>query len=84
MCAIEDAEALAFTLRSVQAGSVHAVLQCTFCTRYKRCCECQTASRAEGLDGTLGLKATKGAFERWTYPGAEKWMALRPDTVLEA
>jgi 2-polyprenyl-6-methoxyphenol hydroxylase-like FAD-dependent oxidoreductase len=82
MCAIEDAEALAFVLRSSSVADVHAALLRAFRLRYKRASECQAASRAEGLGAPPNPNSGKEAFARWMYPGAERWEVERPDMVV--
>jgi 2-polyprenyl-6-methoxyphenol hydroxylase-like FAD-dependent oxidoreductase len=82
MSAIEDAEALAFALRGVPAAGVHAALQRAFRLRYKRASDCQAASRAECLFAPPNPQGGTQMFERWCYPGAERWEAERPDMIL--
>jgi 2-polyprenyl-6-methoxyphenol hydroxylase-like FAD-dependent oxidoreductase len=82
MCAIEDAEALAFVLRSSSVADVHAALLRAFRLRYKRAFGCQAASRAEGLGAPPNPNGGKEAFARWMYPGVEMWAVERPDMIV--
>jgi 2-polyprenyl-6-methoxyphenol hydroxylase-like FAD-dependent oxidoreductase len=79
--AIEDAEALAFTLRDATAMSVPSALLRTFAIRSKRAIKFQTASRARGLHGKLDTEDGAKALEGWIYPGAQKWAEEHPDMV---
>lgn len=82
MCAIEDAEALAVHLCGAGRVGVPTALERVFRLRYKRCMEAQAASRAEGLGAKARPDAGRQLFERWQYPGAERWALERPDMVL--
>jgi 2-polyprenyl-6-methoxyphenol hydroxylase-like FAD-dependent oxidoreductase len=87
MSAIEDAEALSVFLRHVTPGSptsVHNALLQAYRVRYKRASMCQLASRAEGINSEQKPDSGEEILRIWTYPGAERWAAERPDMVLDA
>jgi 2-polyprenyl-6-methoxyphenol hydroxylase-like FAD-dependent oxidoreductase len=84
LSSIEDAEALAVTLRSATRETVHECLQRAFRIRFKRASACQLNSRREGILSPPNSQATEDLFALWDYPGAERWEVERPDMVLSA
>lgn len=84
MSAIEDAEALAVFLRDTpsELNAVSEALQHVYRVRFKRVTKCQALSRKAGLRGDSNINMPVELMELWTYYGAERWAAERPDMVL--
>jgi 2-polyprenyl-6-methoxyphenol hydroxylase-like FAD-dependent oxidoreductase len=82
--AIEDAEALHFTLRDATRATAHDCLQRTFRIRYKRASNFQFISRREGILSPPNPRAMEAVYTLWDYPGAEVWESSRPDMVIPA